>query len=199
MKKNQQGVALIMVLVFLVMMTLISASAMQQNTLQFSMAGNVQEQNKSFTRSENILKIAEKAIETLRWSDARSVDPSDVTTNTECKAAAGNHTLTPPGTILSSDANTTTSIVAWWCENNPADTDGDGFGESTECSLADAACPVIPTAGQAPSPNTFTYGAGEIGCGTELYTIRVTYMHNPSQTERTVESRYAVKCIKTGA
>jgi type IV pilus assembly protein PilX len=197
MKRKQQGVALIMTLVFLVLMTLISTSAIQQNSLQFSMIGNTQEQNQTFARAENILKLAERSIETLRWSDARSIDPDDATTNTECKAAGGNYTLIPPGTSVGNAIDGSTAVIqSWWCQNNPADTDNDGFGEAAECSIDDANCPTIPTSGHAPSPNTYDYPAGEIGCGTELYTIQVTYMQ--SNAERVVESRYAVKCLKAG-
>ena len=201
MKKRQQGVALIMTLMFLTLMTLVSASAIQQNNLQLTMAGNTQEQSKSFSRSENFLKLAEKNIEALRWSDARSLDPVDVTTNTECKeteVGSGEYGLIEPGTTIATAEGSTAVIVAWWCENNPDDTDDDGFGEPAECFTDDDDCPIIPTSGQAPSPNTFTYNAGDVGCGTELYTVKVTYIHEQSQAERVVESKYAIRCLATG-
>ena len=191
MHNQQQGIALVMVLVFLTLLTLISTTAMQQNALQFSMIGNTQEQSQSFTSAENILKLAENQINQLRWSDARRANPSDASTITECKASGGNYNLIPPGTTINLGiAGATVAVTGWWCQNNPTD------GQATSCKPSET-CPTIPTSGFAPGNTTTNYP--EIGCGTELYTIRVTFaQQNNSNAERVVESKYAVKCLKPG-
>ncbi len=213
MRIQQRGVALIMVLVFLLLMTLISTTAMQQNSLQFAMIGNTQEQSQSFTHAENILKLVEQSIDQLRWSAARVADPLDAATSLECKetaAGSGLYGLVAPGTVINLGASGATAVVQdWWCQNNPditlGDLDGDGdvdaddrFGRPASCAIGEA-CPDIPTVGYAPSPNTAPIAGFETGCGTELYTIRVTFaQQNTGGAERIVESKYAVKCLEVG-
>lgn len=222
--KQQQGIALVMVLVFLTLLTLISTTAMQQNSLQFAMIGNTQEQSQSFASAENILKLAENQINQLRWSDNRSGDPSNLLYITECKTQSANpglYDLISPGTSLNLGiAGATAEVTEWWCQNNPdttlsdIDQDGDGdidaddarYGQSASCTLNET-CPGIPTNGFAPFPDTITIanddatpGYNEIGCGTELYTVRVTFtQQNESNAERIVESKFAVKCLSVGS
>lgn len=217
MKTKQQGIALIMILVFLVLMTLISATTIQQNSLQFAMVGNMQEQNQSYTQAENILKQVEQNIEQARWSDARWADPENVATNTQCKetaAGSGVYALITPGTNFDMGISGNTAIVqSWWCLNNPdialpdIDQDGDGvvdinFGRTATCTIDDVAaggCPTIPTIGYAPFPDPAPVAGFITGCGTELYTIRVTFLQqNASGAERVVESKYAVRCLTPG-
>jgi hypothetical protein len=226
MNNKQQGIALVMVLVFLTLLTLISTTAMQQNALQFAMIGNTQEQSQSFASAENILKLAEQNIEQLRWSPARIANPAGPA---ECRETTPNskvYGLIPPGTTINLGiAGSTVEIRSWWCQNNPdtaialadapatIDRDGNGatdaddlrYGRSASCTLNEV-CPTIPTSGFAPFPDTFplaaddaTLGFNEIGCGTELYTIRVTFIQqNESNAERVVESKFAVKCLEVG-
>lgn len=216
MNSKQQGVALIMVLVFLLLMTLISTTAMQQNALQFAMIGNTQEQSQSFTHAENVLKLIENNIDQRRWSAARLANPGSLATNRECRetaAGSGFYGLIPPGTVINLGiAGATAVIQGWWCMNNPdmglaaidqdgdGDVDGDdaGFGRPTSCAIGNV-CPVIPTNGFAPFPSPAPAAGFETGCGTELYTIRVTFeQQNESAAERIVESKYAVNCLEVG-
>ncbi len=228
MNNRQQGIALVMVLVFLTLLTLISTTAMQQNSLQFAMIGNTQEQSQSFTNAENTLRLAEDQINQLRWSAARIANPIDPATITECKAPGGNYSLIAPGTTLGLGiAGATAEVTGWWCQNNPStnltnnidqdddsdiDNDDIRYGRPTSrsttgCSIAiPADACTIPSNGFAPFPDTIpvasddaTTGFNAIGCGTELYTIRVTFtQQNESNAERIVESKYAVKCLTVG-
>lgn len=211
MKNKQQGIALVMVLVFLLIMTLASTSAMQQNSMQFTMIGNTQEQTQSYTRAENILRLAEQNIEQFRWSANRIAGVAG--SEDECieSAVAGFYDIIAPGTVIDLGiAGSTTVVVGWWCENNPTDTTGDGYGQSAECPRADASpCNQIATSGLVPvptvangltqAPNT-VYPPGTIGCGTELYSLRTTFtQQNASNAQRVVESKYAIRCLEVGA
>lgn len=210
MKNKQQGIALVMVLVFLLIMTLASTSAMQQNSMQFIMIGNTQEQTQSYTRAENILRLAEQNIKQLRWSANRTASVAGSEKECKASAVAGFYDMIAPGTVVNLGvAGSTTQVIGWWCENNPTDTTGDGYGQSTECPQADGSpCLQIATSGLAPvptpangltqAPNT-TYPAGTIGCGTELYSLRTTFtQQNASNAQRVVESKYAIKCLEVG-
>lgn len=212
MKSKQQGVALIMVLVFLLLMTLISATAMQQNSLQFLMIGNTQEQSKSFSTAENILKLIENTISQQRWSTARNLNPLNPATIVECRetaAGSGFYGLVAPGTVINLGIPGVTAVVqGWWCQNNPdmaladIDQDGDGvvdidFGRPVSCAVA-GACPAIPTIGYAPFPNLAPAVGFEMGCGTELYTINVTFEPQNGDAGRIVESKFGVQCLEVG-
>jgi len=52
MRKNEEGIALVTVLVFLVIMTIIGMAAMQSSSLQEKMSANVRDQNVSFQTAE---------------------------------------------------------------------------------------------------------------------------------------------------
>ena len=67
--RSQQGIVLVFSLVTLLLLTLLSLNMIQQNRLEFMMAGNAQAQTETFSAAENILKIAENRIETLRAND----------------------------------------------------------------------------------------------------------------------------------
>ncbi len=58
-RKSQSGVALVIVLVMLLIITLVSVSSMQSTTLQESMAGNLRDQVLAFNMSEAALRDAE--------------------------------------------------------------------------------------------------------------------------------------------
>lgn len=215
MNNKQRGVALIMVMVFLLVMTLISATAIQQNSLQFAMIGNTQEQSQAYTGVENILRLAEQNIQQLRWSAARNADPTALATASQCKATVVGgiqvYTLPQPGDNINLGIAGVTAVVkSWWCQNDPdmtlaaIDQDGDGdvdaddagYGQPITCTVAPC---VIPTVGFTPFPTLAPVGGFNTGCGTELYSIRVTLeQQNASQAERIVESRFAVQCLTVG-
>jgi Tfp pilus assembly protein PilX len=61
-RSTQDGMALIVSLVFLLLMTLIGISSMQNATLQEKMAGSVKFRNESFQAAEAALRIGESAV-----------------------------------------------------------------------------------------------------------------------------------------
>lgn len=62
-RNRQQGVALIMALAFLVILTIIGVTALSTTSLQEKMAGNVQDKNTAFQAAESALREAESVVE----------------------------------------------------------------------------------------------------------------------------------------
>lgn len=61
-KRQQKGMALMMSLVFLLLLSLIGLSSMQSATLQEKMTGAVVSRNQSFQEAESALRIGESAV-----------------------------------------------------------------------------------------------------------------------------------------
>jgi type IV pilus assembly protein PilX len=66
--KKQQGMVLLISLVFLLLLTLVGVSSMQNATLQEKMAGSVTVRNQSFQGAEAILRMGESAIQAPNYS-----------------------------------------------------------------------------------------------------------------------------------
>ncbi|NBA96435.1 PilX N-terminal domain-containing pilus assembly protein [Pseudomonas sp. R5(2019)] len=62
-QKHQQGMALVVSLIFLLLLTLIGLSSMQSATLQEKMAGSVKQRNESFQIAEAALRAGETAVQ----------------------------------------------------------------------------------------------------------------------------------------
>lgn len=60
---SQRGMALLVSLVFLLLLTLIGISSMQNATLQEKMAGSVSLRNQSFQIAEAVLRVGESAVQ----------------------------------------------------------------------------------------------------------------------------------------
>lgn len=60
-KKNQEGVALVVSLIFLVILTVLGVFSIQNNTLQERMSGNYRDHHIAFEAAELALRIAEEA------------------------------------------------------------------------------------------------------------------------------------------
>jgi type IV pilus assembly protein PilX len=69
---RQQGVALIMAMVFLMILTIIGVTVMSTTSLQEKMAGNVQDKHSAFQAAESALRDGEAVIET--WTPATRPD-----------------------------------------------------------------------------------------------------------------------------
>lgn len=61
-RQSQRGMALLVSLVFLLLLTLIGISSMQSATLQEKMAGSLVSRNQSFQAAEQALRIGEGAV-----------------------------------------------------------------------------------------------------------------------------------------
>jgi type IV pilus assembly protein PilX len=65
---GQRGMALLVSLVFLLLLTLIGISSMQNATLQEKMAGSVSVRNQSFQSAEALLRVGESAVQLDSYS-----------------------------------------------------------------------------------------------------------------------------------
>lgn len=65
---TQRGMALLVSLVFLLLLTLIGLSSMQNATLQEKMAGSVSLRNQSFQGAEAALRVGESAVQLVTFS-----------------------------------------------------------------------------------------------------------------------------------
>lgn len=82
---QQQGMVLLLSLVFLLLLTLVGVSSMQNATLQEKMAGSVSTRNTSFQTAEAILRVGESQIQKAGYSlaactsDTTCAPPTDST------------------------------------------------------------------------------------------------------------------------
>ncbi|WP_419736956.1 pilus assembly PilX family protein [Pseudomonas sp. COR18] len=67
-RRQQGGMALLVSLVFLLLLTLIGISSMQSATLQEKMAGSVTLRNTSFQTAEAVLRMGENAVQQSNYS-----------------------------------------------------------------------------------------------------------------------------------
>ncbi|VVN89878.1 PilX N-terminal domain-containing pilus assembly protein [Pseudomonas fluorescens] len=84
-KKSERGMALLVSLVFLLLLTLIGVSSMQNATLQEKMAGSVTLRNQSFQLAESVLRVGESAVQLPAYSlpvcaGAQCMPPADSST-----------------------------------------------------------------------------------------------------------------------
>jgi type IV pilus assembly protein PilX len=76
--KQQQGIALVICLLLLMVLTIISVSAMQSTILEEKMAGNVRDYELAFQSSETALRSGESEMLSIALDDNRSLpSPSD--------------------------------------------------------------------------------------------------------------------------
>ncbi|MFL1515839.1 pilus assembly PilX family protein [Pseudomonas prosekii] len=97
--KRQRGMALLVSLVFLLLLTLIGISSMQNATLQEKMAGSVSLRNQSFQLAEATLRIGESAVQLPTYTQAVCGSTA------QCAPPAESATLTAPGVNGSSGVN----------------------------------------------------------------------------------------------
>lgn len=92
--RSQRGMALLVSLVFLLLLTLLGISSMQNATLQEKMAGSVTLRNQSFQLAETALRIGENAVS----ASAYSIPVCDVAlTSVKCSPPSDSTTLTSSG------------------------------------------------------------------------------------------------------
>ena len=107
----QRGMALLVSLVFLLLLTLIGISSMQNATLQEKMAGSLSLRNQSFQAAEAVLRVGESAVQLDSYS---------------LPVCSGTFRCAPPAesTTLKSAGFNSTSGVTWIAS-------GAGFGLAT--------------------------------------------------------------------
>ncbi|WP_053214608.1 PilX N-terminal domain-containing pilus assembly protein [Pseudomonas sp. Q12-87] len=93
---SQRGMALLVSLVFLLLLTLIGLSSMQSATLQEKMTSSVMLRNQSFQLAEAALRLGETAVQAETYSLAVC------TTATQCAPPAESATVTAAGRNSSS-------------------------------------------------------------------------------------------------
>jgi len=116
---RQKGMVLLVSLVFLLLLTLVGVSSMQNATLQEKMAGSVMVRNQTFQAAEAVLRLGESAIQVSGYSLAACTNtvtcapPADSTS----VSAAGNSSAGVPwiaaggGFYVIQNIGTTTSPV----------------------------------------------------------------------------------------
>jgi type IV pilus assembly protein PilX len=97
--RPQRGMALLVSLVFLLLLTLLGISSMQNATLQERMAGSVMLRNQTFQTAEAALRMGENAVA----ASAYSIPVCDIAlTSVKCSPPAESATLTSSGTHATS-------------------------------------------------------------------------------------------------
>ncbi|KAA0985604.1 pilus assembly protein PilX [Pseudomonas sp. ANT_J12] len=91
MQTRQQGMALLVSLVFLLLLTVIGISSMQNATLQEKMAGSVTLRNQSFQLAEAALRMGESAVQLATYTLAVCG------TTAQCAPPAESSTVTGAG------------------------------------------------------------------------------------------------------
>ncbi|EPM49228.1 pilus assembly PilX family protein [Pseudomonas syringae] len=98
---RQRGMVLLVSLVFLLLLTLLGISSMQNATLQEKMAGSVQIRNLSFQAAEAVLRRGESSIKVVGYTLAKCTNclpPAESTTLTAAGVgASGVSWLAAPG------------------------------------------------------------------------------------------------------
>ncbi|MDU8554830.1 PilX N-terminal domain-containing pilus assembly protein [Pseudomonas syringae pv. actinidiae] len=98
---RQRGIVLLVSLVFLLLLTLLGISSMQNATLQEKMAGSVQIRNLSFQAAEAVLRRGESSIKVVGYALAKCTNclpPAESTTLTAAGVgASGVSWLAAPG------------------------------------------------------------------------------------------------------
>lgn len=117
--KKQQGMVLLVSLVFLLLLTLVGVSSMQNATLQEKMAGSVTVRNQSFQAAEAVLRLGESEIQKAGFALAGCTTPVGCAPPADSTAvrAAGNSSAGVPwiaagdGFYVIQNVGTTTSPI----------------------------------------------------------------------------------------
>lgn len=96
LQRRQRGMALLVSLVFLLLLTLIGLSSMQSATLQEKMTSSVMQRNQSFQMAEAALRVGESAVQVETYSLPVCSTPA------QCAPPAEAATLTGAGRSSSS-------------------------------------------------------------------------------------------------
>ncbi|MEE4679651.1 PilX N-terminal domain-containing pilus assembly protein [Pseudomonas alliivorans] len=119
--RHQGGMVLLVSLVFLLLLTLLGISSMQNATLQEKMAGSVVVRNQSFQLAESALRLGESAIKAktvspAACSGAACAPPAESTTVTAAGVGASGVTWTAAaggGFYAVQNLGTTLTPIKW--------------------------------------------------------------------------------------
>ncbi|MCF7998310.1 MAG: hypothetical protein K9L25_04595 [Methylovulum sp.] len=251
---RQQGVVLVVSLVILLLLTLLSVNMIQQNRLEFMMAGNAQMQSQAFSSAESLLKITENFIDT--WHGRYRIECRDPITNdpvspTQVAYQCYNLNMIPYGhlEVLELEPNQTIpeklfhcltpedssasnpnsdpslggltadteledlqamdedpSTVAWEITHAMGlDTNGVGIATGATVSITSIACLNSETNQEIvfkddTQNGVLGYANGHnsvsTSCASLIYAIKAVSIPTGTFAERSVESKYAVRCDK---
>lgn len=90
--QRQRGMALLVSLIFLLLLTMLGIASMQSATLQEKMAGSVTQRNTSFQTAEAVLRLGETAITAKNFNMTQCTSPAN------CLPPAESTSLTTAGT-----------------------------------------------------------------------------------------------------
>jgi type IV pilus assembly protein PilX len=175
---NQRGVALIMALVFLTLLTLIGVTAMSTTSLEEKMATNTRDRNLAFQAAETALLAAET------WMAGLASEPGG---GTWADATRGRYDFDPAAIdpIWETNIWDGTNIVAYPCtpdDTTPSDSTSCVAGTKTEISkVARQPRYVVEKMGVADAtvPNTFAYRITARGTGSSnaaVVMLQATYV-----------------------
>jgi len=190
--RKQTGVVLVFSLLILLLVTLLGVNMVQQNRIQFLMAGNAQQQSTTFASAEDVLRLVENYIDKTRYTTWPIVappvaypDPSYTCNKTasaspkldQIKPADITNTIGLSATAIAAGVvakiNTTSCLLTGGIEVECiADT-----SQASGWDVNEINC----------NQNTATF------CPTEVYTISVT-VTNETGSKKEIESKYAVRC-----
>lgn len=224
---RQQGVVLVFSLVSLLVLTLLGVNMIQQNRLEFMMAGNAQTQTEAFATGEDILRLSENYVDVLHANNSQECrTPTVNNAATQVTYRCYNATtmlydisqtfdLTPGQSIpdrlfhCPSATDEFTNLQAadedlttpQWEITNSLNLVSAEIG-TTKVSIASVACitraanveVVCKDTTQRELLSTFPCNSIPTNCTTELYTFQVVSKTAGTSAERTVESKYAVRC-----
>ncbi len=196
MRSQQTGVVLVFSLLILLLVTLLGVNMVQQNRVQFLMAGNAQQQMTTFSNAEDVLTLAEEYINQTRyavWPFVNASVPYPDPNYTCKKDAAGKLDQFKPNTSLTDKINLAQGFI---------DAGSTVFINQTSCFKSDVKkefpCTVDTTtasgwASVATDPLSYCGQNTPTHCHTEIYTLLVTIVDD-SGGKREIESKYAVRC-----
>lgn len=148
--KKQQGTALVLALVFLLLMTILAVTALNRSSLEEKMAGNLKDQHTAFQAAEAALRDAENFLGT---SNPPKTSFVAACTNGLCATAAS---ASLPQWEQVTWSNSSTNTRAY----------GTGTGATSLTGVAQAPRYIIEDIADPPSPTTSsTAPSGSLGTG----------------------------------
>jgi len=200
--KKQSGVILVFSLLMLLLISLLGVNMVEQNRVQFLMAGNSQQQSIDFSTAENVLRLVEDYIDTTRYEVWPFVPPPPPPPNyPDVAYTCKTNTETPPrlDQIKPNDPFDDTDNI-----NDLIDLSDEALALGVIAKITKTSC--LKTGGveqecKADKNESSGWDVDESNCNqitvtqcpTEIYTINIK-VTNKTGSKKVIESRYAVRC-----